>query len=165
MLEQELVVIYDVSVQDRAALSVSNYLGITEAEPCGTHNGNKIERSAIGELTWSKKKIVVHPFVKRKALIKRFQDLAKHFSSTKINRLNYTMVLNQHPELPRVTIERDLNKILIEARHTLIKSILRAMNGLKYYQIQYQPIGFPSDTEWEAARQVEGVLNTVHCIL
>ena len=39
------------------------------------------------------------------------------------------------------------------------------MKGLKYYQIQHQPIGFPSDAEWESAGHVEGILNAVHCIV
>ena len=67
-------------------------------------DGDKIGRSAIGELTRSKKKVIINPFVEGKALMKRFQDLAKHFSSTEKNRLNYTAVLIQHPELPQATI-------------------------------------------------------------
>ena len=129
VLGQELAVICDSSVQDRAALSVSNHLGITEAEPCDMHDGDKIGRSAIGELTRSNKKVVINPFVEGKALMKRFQDLGKHFSSTEKNRLNYAAVLNQHPELPTATIQRDLNKTRIEARHKLLQSSLRVIKG------------------------------------
>ena len=72
VLGQELAVICDASVQDRAALSVSNLLGITKAEPCDMHDGDKIGRSAIGELTRSNKKVVINPFVEGKTLMKRF---------------------------------------------------------------------------------------------
>ena len=120
MLGQELAVICDASVQDQAALSVSNLLNIIEAEPCDIQDGDKIGRSAIGELTRSNKKVVINPFIEGKALMKRFQDLGQIFSSTEQNRPNYAAVLNLHPELPRATIQRDLNKTRINACHKLI---------------------------------------------
>ena len=52
MLGQVLADICNVSVQERDALSMSNYLGITDVEPCDMHACDKIGRSTIGELTW-----------------------------------------------------------------------------------------------------------------
>ena len=37
--------------QDRAALSVVGFLGMEEREACDTHDGDKIGKSVIGDLT------------------------------------------------------------------------------------------------------------------
>ena len=62
MMGMELTSIIGAAVQDRAALTVPEYIGLDEAEACDMHDGDKIGRSAIGELVRSNKKVAVNPF-------------------------------------------------------------------------------------------------------
>ena len=162
---QDLSDICDVSIQDRAALSVANELGITEAEACDMHDGDKIGRSAIGELTRSKNKVVVNPFPEGKALMLKFQGLAKHFVQAKVHRDNYDIILERNPNIPKTKIQRDLNSTRIEARHLLAKSAMRIKKGIEHYSVAHSPVGFPTAHEWNSLREVEGVLNSVHPIV
>ena len=57
MTGMELSSIIGAAVQDRAALSVPDYIGLDEAEACDMHDGDKIGRTALGELVRSKNKV------------------------------------------------------------------------------------------------------------
>ena len=63
------------SVQDCAALSVAEELDL-EPEKCTMHQGDKIGKSAIGELVRSKKKAIVNPFPAGLNLLKNY--VTKH---------------------------------------------------------------------------------------
>ena len=98
--------------------------------------------------------------------MKKFQDLAKNFSQNPTNRGNYADIVALHStEVPRVGIQRDLNKTRIEARHKLARSSLRCKKGILYYQVSHQPTGFPTSQEWDSLREIEGVLNAAHPIV
>ena len=73
----ELDSIVGAAVQDRAALSVAEYIGLDKAEACDMHDSDKIGRSAIGELVRSTNKIPVNPFPEGVRLMAKFQGMAK----------------------------------------------------------------------------------------
>lgn len=73
-------------------------------------------------------------------------------------------MLNTHPNILKIGIKRDLNKTRIEACHLLTKSSLRIKRGIQYCNIEHVPLDFPSDGEWQALREMEGLLHTVHPI-
>ena len=58
-----------------------------------------------------------------------------------------------------------MKKTRIEARHKLARSSLRCKKGIQYYQVSYQPTGFPTSQEWNSLREIEGVLNAAHPIV
>ena len=159
MTGMNLITICGIAVQDRAALSVPAYLGFDEAESCDMHDGDKIGRSAIGELIRSRGKVPVNPFPSGMGLVSKFQNLAKTFSSNPGHRIKYQAILDSHPLIPKTGIQRDLNKTRISARHMLFHSTLRIKSGLKLYECEHEPSGFPSVDKWIHAREVEGVLN------
>ena len=57
MTGMNLTSIIGAAVQNRAALTVSGCIGLDEAKACDLHDGDKIGRSAIGELVRSNFKI------------------------------------------------------------------------------------------------------------
>ena len=119
-----LVDICGILVQDRAALKVAEYLNFDEAEGCDMHDGDKIGRSAIGELVRSKNKQIINPFPEGVKLIEKFQGIGKTFISTHANRIAYENILDKNPQLPRTVVKRDLNKTRISARQNLLYSAL-----------------------------------------
>ena len=76
-------------------------------------------------------------------------------------------MLKEHPSIPKIGIKRDLNKTRIEALHLIAKSSLRIKRGIKYYEMEHQLVGFPSDLEWKALREIKLLLHGVNpiCIL
>ena len=96
--------------------------------------------------------------------MKKFHALATHFSQTPSHKNKYNAMLKAHPNIPKIRIKRDLNKTRIEARHLLAKSSLRIKRGIQIYIIDHQPVGFPSECQWKALREMEGVLHAVHPI-
>ena len=144
MTGMELTSIIGAAVQDRAALTVPEYIGLDEAEACDMHDGDKIGRSAIGELVRSKNKNAINPFLDGVRLITKFQGLGKYFSSTLDHRLKYQTILDSHDDIPPTVIKRDLNKTRINARHQLLLSSIRMKRGIKLYEVTHSPTSFPT---------------------
>ena len=86
-----------------------------EVEACDMHDGDKIGRSGIGELIWSKNKVPVNPFTNGHNLMMKFQSMSKHFSSSQCYRLNYAVILENNTDIPKKVIQRDLNKTRINS--------------------------------------------------
>ena len=78
MMGIHLKSVFVVSVQDRNYLSNPQNVGIDEAEACGMRYGENVGRSAIGELTRSKNKNPINPFVEGIRLISKLKELGKH---------------------------------------------------------------------------------------
>ena len=74
------------SVQDCAALSVAEELDL-EPEKCTMHQGDKIGKSAIGELVRSKNKVIVNHFPHGLNLFKKLCDQTRHFSAHQLSKV------------------------------------------------------------------------------
>ena len=112
------------SVQDCAALSVAEELDL-EPEKCTMHQGDKIGKSAIGELLRSKNKAIVNPFPPGLNLFKKLRDQARQFSTAHTNRVIYDKFLEENPHLPGSSIQVDLNDTRMSSVYGLIRSLLR----------------------------------------
>ena len=144
------------SVQDAAARSVAAHLQLEE-ETCDMHDGDKIGRSAIGELLRTRNKVAINSFPASmfivltylyfilsltntstllhtgRALMQKLRNQAKHFHSSHSNRVKYENFLQLHPNLPSSTILHDLNETRIISRHLLVRSSLRLKQALIMY--------------------------------
>ena len=154
----DLSQICGIAKQDRAALTVPGYLDMDEKESCDMHDGDKIGKSAIGDLTRSKGKIGVNPFPAGVKLSLKFQNVAKYFKSTLENRNNYKKIVDDDDNLPVCGIKRDLSGTRIQARYLLFLSSLRIKKAIRMYEAKHEPNSFPTEGEWKSAREVEGVL-------
>mmetsp|Transcript_37826 Transcript_37826/g.106865 ORF Transcript_37826/g.106865 Transcript_37826/m.106865 type:complete len:156 (+) Transcript_37826:152-619(+) len=65
-------------ISDRAAKGVSEEFGLEE-EVCGMHDGDKLGRSAIGELLRRRDKKVINPFPEGAELMAKAHEMAVHF--------------------------------------------------------------------------------------
>ena len=146
------------SVQDCATLSVAEELDL-EPEKCTMHQGDKIGKSAIGELVRSKNKVIVNPFPHGLNLLKMLRDQARHFSAVHTNRVKYDKFLEENPHLPGSSIQVDLNDTRMSSVHGLIRSSLRIKRTLTRYFATYDIPVYLNNEDWEFAREVEGVLN------
>ena len=144
-------------VQDKAALKTAQLLGL-EKESCDMHDGDKIGKSAIGELVRSRNRIPVNPFNEGKDLVKKFQDQAKHFHSTPANQMKLDNLLDRNKDLPNAKIQRDLNETRISARWNLLCSSLRMKKPMRLYEVEHG-IAFLSEQDWKAGLDFEAVLN------
>ena len=147
-----------IAKQDRAALTVAGYLDMDERESCDMHDGDKIGKSTIGDLTRSSNEIIVNPFPAGVKLSLKFQDVAKYFKSTLENRNNYKKIVENDENLQVCGIKRDLSGTRIQARYLLFLTSLRIKKAIRIYEVQHGPNNFPSEGEWQSAREVEGVL-------
>ena len=73
------------------------------------HKGDKLGRSAVGELTRSRGNIVANPFPDGLEILQLLRDMVKHFESNPTNKEKYDSVLQDHRYLPRNAFKRDLN--------------------------------------------------------
>ena len=136
VVEETTVVESDIltgsSVQDCAALSVAEELDL-EPEKYTMHQGDKIGKSAIGELVRSKNKAIVNPFPPGLNLLKKLRDQARHFSAVHTNRVKYDKFLEENPHLPGSSIQVDLNDTRMSSVYGLIRSLLRIKRTLTKY--------------------------------
>lgn len=67
-------------MSDRAALGVGNELEVELNEPCLMHDGDKLGRAAVGDLTRSRMRRIVNAFIEGQQLLKKARELAVWFS-------------------------------------------------------------------------------------
>ena len=144
-------------VQDKAALKTAELLGL-EKESCDMHDGDKIGKSAIGELVRSRNRVPVNPFNEGKAVVKKFQDQAKHFHSNPSNQGKLDNLLDRNKDLPNAKIQRDLNETRISARWNLLCSSLRMKKPMRLYEVDCG-ITLLTEEDWNAGLDFEAVLN------
>ena len=68
----DLLATCKISVYDRSELKVSEHLKFDKVEGCDMNNGDKIGRSAIGEIVWTRNKKSINPFPEGVKLIEHF---------------------------------------------------------------------------------------------
>jgi len=77
----------------------------------------------------------VNPFDAGTALLKKLRDQAKYFHSSNSNRAKYEEMLNDHPDLPRSYLKRDLNTTRISSVFYLVCSSLKLKQSLDMYYV------------------------------
>ena len=115
MCDMNLKDICGIAKQDRVALSVASYLNMDKNESCDMHDGNKIGKCAIRNLTRSINKAVINPFDEGVKLSLKFQDVAENFKSTLENCENYKKAVNDDDSIPFCGIKRNLSGTRIQA--------------------------------------------------
>ena len=87
---------------------------------------------------------------------KKLQDLAKHLHVPR-HATKYAAVLQQR-NLTSTKIERDLCGTRVASAHGLFRSVLRNKKNIKFYELDAQLDAFLTNGEWNAVRDIEGVL-------
>ena len=78
----------------------------------------------------------MNPFDAGTALLKKLRDQAKHFHSSNSNRVKYEEMLNDHPDLPRISLKRDLsNTTRISSVFYLVRASLKLKQSLDMYYV------------------------------
>jgi hypothetical protein len=131
-----------------------------KVEMCGMHDRNKFGQSTVGALVRSKKKVVISPFPKGHALMKKAHDLVVHFSygSTRQKDLLHFSTTDQNQQT--IKLQVGLNGTRVATQHSLLYSELRMNQFLKMYitaspRVISHP---PSEDEWKSLAEIEGVL-------
>ena len=150
--------IFGSSVQDRAALSVSDALGMDEKHACMMHDGDKIGKSAYGGLERTKNKVAVNPFKEGTELVRSMHNMGKYFSySQRLNELHKLSDTMQNSEnQPKLCIKMDLNTTRVASVHSLLLSEVRMMYALIAYNSVHS---MKWNINWPAVLEVEAVLN------
>ena len=121
--------------------------------------GDKIGRSAVGDLIRSKNKQPVNPFPEGQALMKIAHAMGVHFSY--LNRhaklLEFRKMI---PDQPVLKLKVDLNETRNAARHGLLYSEMRMNRLLKaYIAAQASSIVQPEQADWQSLAEFEGILD------
>ena len=150
--------IFGSSVQDRAALSVSDALGFEEKFACMMHDGDKIGKSAYGGLERTKKKVAVNPFKEGTDLVAAMHNMGKYFSYSQrlkeLHKLSDTMPYAG--KQAKICIQLDLNTTRVASVHSLLQSEIRMMAALNAYEHVHS---MSWNINWAAALEFEAVLN------
>jgi hypothetical protein len=103
----ELHELIAVVTSDRAAAGVGNVLEVPDSNVCLMHDGDKVGKSAIGDLVRSKKGKVINPFKAGQELVNRIHKLAVWFSySKRLSDLHATARALKVCTLPLTTAQR-----------------------------------------------------------
>ena len=150
--------IFGSSIQDRAALSVSNALGMEEQHACLMHDGDKIAKSAYGGLIRTRMKVDVNPFKQGTDLVTLMHNMGKHFSySQRLKELHKLSDSMPNAEKQaKLSIQLDLNTTRVASVHSLLQSEIRMMPALIAYDCVHS---MSWNVNWSAALEFEAVLN------
>jgi hypothetical protein len=129
-----------------------------EGESCDMHQGDKIGRSAIGDLVRSKNKVPVNPFPAGQILMKKCHSMAVYFSYGKRHKELLKFRSNVPGGLAQIKLKVDLNDTRVSARHGLLYSEIRLNKGLKLYAIANEQPWQLTAAQWQALTEVEAVL-------
>jgi hypothetical protein len=91
-------------------------------EWCDMHQGDKIGRSAIGDLVRSKNRVPVNPFPAGQALMKKCHSMAVYFSYGKRHTDLLKFTSNVPGGLAQIKLKVDLSDTRVSARHNLLYS-------------------------------------------
>jgi hypothetical protein len=127
-------------------------------ELCDMHQGDKIGRSAVGDLVRSKNKVPVNPFPTGQALMKKCHAMAVYFSYGKRHSQLLQFSNNVPGGLAPIKLKLDLNDTRVSARHGLLYSEIRLNKGLKLYGIANEQSWQLTPAQWQALTEVEAVL-------
>lgn len=129
-----------------------------EKDYCDMHDISKVTLSMIGALTRSKNGRVVNPFPEGVAMVKRYRDMAVHFSySTRHDRLlEHADQVNG----PKIRLKVDLNETRVTAKHNLLHSCLRMHKPLKSYALAQTPSPpwMLTEAEWTTSAELESIM-------
>ena len=150
--------IFGSSVQDRAALSVSDALGMDEKHACMMHDADKIGKSAYGGLERTRNKVSVNPFKQGAALVDTMHKMGKYFSyNTRLNDLHALSDTMPNAEnQAKLCIQLDLNTTRVASVHSLLLSEVRMMYALNAFDIVHD---MKWNVNWPAVLEFEAVLN------
>ena len=155
---RELEDLVGLAVQDTAATKVDRDLDL-EVESCGMHDGDKIGVSDVGSL---EKKYDrggdINNFRPGKNLIRKLRNQAKHFINSYTHRNKHQATLDANPDLPRTSIERDLNTTSMSRNYELVLFTLRLKRALRIYHLLYVDGPFLSVSDWEFYVEVKAML-------
>ena len=150
--------VFAATMSDLAVKGVAQEFGHV-GEECDMHQGDKIGRSAVGDLVRSSNKIVVNPFNEGQALMDKCHKMGVHFAYS--NRLSKLHTFSDQVDggFARIKLKMDYNTTRVAARHSLLLSEIRLNKGLKMYAVAN-----PSEkwkltaAQWEGMAQFEGTL-------
>ena len=137
---------------------VSAFLDVEE-EVCKMHDGDKVGRSAIGELVRTRNRMPVNPFPEGAQLMAKAQDMATYFSySTRHTELLNSANLCNGPTLK---LQPALNGTRVAAKHTLLDSEVRMSGPLQVFANSQRPSPTwkMSEDEWSMLTEFEAVLD------
>ena len=116
------------TISDPAAVDIARILG-HDQDICGIHSSDIIPRSAIGNLTRSRNKEVIHPFVTGQTLRKKPHLIGVYFPYGK--REDKLHQLGKAVDMVPIKIQVDHNDTRVMAHYMLLLSLLRVNHGLK----------------------------------
>ena len=145
------------SIQDCAALNVATELDLYQ-DKCTMHQGDKIGKSAIGELLRTKNREQVNPFPAGMDLVSKLREQAKVLTSKISNRSLYAAFLKANPDLPERILKLDLNGTRVSSVYELMKSSLFLRKALDRFFVENDINSFLTHEDWDFCREVEGVL-------
>lgn len=158
LTDHDFNTLFAASVQDAAAKSVARHLNV-EVETCDMHDGDKVGGSAIGELVRKNGRGGdKNPFKPGKDLMQKLRDQAKHFHSSHTHRVNYEAILEANPDLPKTSIERDLNQTRMSSQYNLVRSSLRLKRSVQMYFLRYNIQPYLNELDWKFCMEVEAIL-------
>ena len=145
-------------IQDRAAKAVASELDL-ESEVCGMHDGDKLGRSAVGNLVRSKNHHKVNPFNEGEQLMALAHKIGTHFSYS--DRFDNLRKIGQAIQIPvaDVCIQLDLNTTRIASQHGLLESLIRNNHALTIYQLKNPTYFSLSPQIWTEFAEFEAVLD------
>ena len=127
-------------------------------EWCDMHQGDKIGRSAVGDLVRSKNRVPVNPFPACQTLMKKCHSMAVHFSYGTRQQDLMKFAENVPGGLAKIKLKLDLNDTRVSARHSLLYSEIRLNKGLKLYALAKEQPWQLTAAQWQAVTEVEAVL-------
>ena len=149
-------------ISDLAAIGTAEELSEVEGDGygCSMHQGDKIGRSAVGDLTRSKGKKVVNPFPEGQRLMLRCHNMAKFFSySNRLLEMRQLYAATHIGEsVAGIKLQLDLNTTRVAARYGLLTSVIRLNKGLSLYGKVHNKDWQLDDQEWESVVEFHAIL-------
>ena len=158
----ELESVSSLAIADRAAMGVATELGFDDEEVCGMHDGDKVGASCVGKLVRSRNKVPVNPFQQGVDGIAFAHKIGVHFSKSPKNRAKFSVITDSNKDtIPQTSIKVDHNGTRVAAQHSLLYSCLRLKLGISLYGVTHNMAHWPTATDWNFWREMEGVLDSV----
>ena len=145
------------SIQDCEALNVATELDLNE-EKCTMYQGDKIGRSAIGELVRTRMKVPINPSDEGVDLMTKLRNQVKFLTLTNSNRSAFEKFLGIHTDLPNKILKLDLNGTHVNAVYELVKSSLFLEKSLLLFFFDNNISEYLESSDWEFCQEVEGIL-------
>jgi hypothetical protein len=152
-------------IQDAAARGVSKHLEL-EDEVCGMHSGDKLLRSATGDLTRSKNRVVVNPFEDCVKMMANARKMATDFTWDGHSEALWALG-KEHAgaeNVPQIRLKVDLNGTRVASQHGLLVSEIRLHHALAHWHETKSLIAKPlvwnsSPLIWQQMVEVEAIGN------